>query len=137
MTKNLEKISLKLDLVSCNSNLESKIIKTIETAQKRKAKFKLEFFGLSFLVLVGVCISMFAKIFADFQSSVFYEYASILFSDTRFALTNWKPTLLLLIESAPVLDIFLVITMSGILLYLLSKTTKEVSIFLHSRLIYK
>ena len=135
-TNDIEKISLKLGMISCENNLENKIIKKIEKAQRREARIKLEFFGFSFFVITGICISVFSKVWADFQNSVFYEYASILFSDTRFALTNWKPTLLLLVESAPILDIFLIVTIVGVVLYLLSKTTKEASIFLQHKLIY-
>ncbi len=133
----LEKISLKLDMIPCEYNLEDKIIEKIEKAQRHNARIKLEFFGVSLFAIIGIGVSIFAKIFSDFQNSVFYDYASILFSDTRFALTNWKPTLLLLVESAPILDIFIIVTIVGVVLYLLSKTTKEASIFLQHKLIYK
>ena len=133
----LEKISLKLDMIPCEYNSEDKIIEKIEKAQRHNARIKLEFFGVSLFAIIGIGVSIFAKIFSDFQNSVFYDYASILFSDTRFALTNWKPTLLLLVESAPILDIFIIVTIVGVVLYLLSKTTKEASIFLQHNLIYK
>ena len=135
-TNDIEKISLKLSMISCDDSLENKIIEKVSKAQKKEVKLKLGFFGLSFVTVVASCFSIFAKILVDFQSSVFYEYASILISDSKFALMNWKPTLLLLLESAPILDIFLMVSILGILLYLLSMTTKEASILLKHKLIY-
>ena len=136
MTNNLEKISLKLDPILCEDNLENKILVSIQKIQKRNAEIKFSIFGLSFLSGLIISISLIGKIFANFQSSVFYEYSSILITDSKFALMNWKPTLLLLLESAPILDLFLMVSMLGILLYLLSKTTEEASIFLKPRLIH-
>ena len=137
MINDIEKISLNLTLIPCEEGLEKKILATIQKEQKRKAKIKFELFGLSLISSGSFFVYVFSKIFSDFQSSVFSDYASILISDSKFALMNWKQTLLLLLESAPIVDIFLIVSMLGILLYLLSKTTKEASLFLRPELIYK
>ena len=136
MTNELEKISLKLSQIQCEDNLENKIITSIRERQKRNAEIKFGVFGLSFLTVLISSFFILERIFVSFQSSVFYEYLSLLITDTKFAITNWKPTILILLESAPVIDLFLVVTMFGILLYLLSKTTAEASIFLKPRLIH-
>ncbi len=137
MIKNdLEKISLKLDPLPCENNLEEKILVSIQKIQKKNAEIKFGIFGLSFITGLIISISLIEKIFTNFQSSVFYEYSSILITDSKFAIMNWKPTLLLLLESAPILDLFIIVSMLGILLYLLSKTTEEASVFLKPRLIH-
>ncbi|MEI8337637.1 MAG: hypothetical protein WCF92_00645 [bacterium] len=136
-TIDLEKISLKLSSIQCEDNLENKIIASIRSRQKRNAEIKFGIFGLSFLTGLVSSFYILERIFINFQSSVFYEYLSLLISDTKFAITNWKPTILLLLESAPILDLFITVSIFGILLYLLSKTTEGASSFLRPRLIYK
>lgn len=133
----MEKNLLKIESTPCPEKLEEEILASIQSAQNKKVKIKLGLFGFSFLGIAGICVAMFLKILSDIQGSVFYEYASIIFSDTKFAFMNWKTTSLLLLESAPILDLFLIFLLSGLLLFLLSKTTREASLFFKPKLIYK
>jgi hypothetical protein len=102
--------------------LYEKILKRIQFESRRLAKIKFVLFGSSAIIsLAGVFFS-FQYILQEMSQSGFYNYLSLVFSDTGVVTTYWKEFSLLLAESAPVMGIIFflgaVLALLGSLKYL-------------------
>ncbi len=136
MEKDIEKIFLN-SKVKCPEELEQKVLFGIKEAKIKKAKMTFGIFAAAAASFGVFFVSIFSIILSNFTSSAFYKYASIIVSDSGVALTNWKQFSLVLLESAPIFDMFIAFTMLGVLLLLVSKAIREAGDFSKAKLIYK
>lgn len=96
---------------------------------KRTAQFKLGIFAFVGFVSCAGLVPTFEKLLADLARSGFYEYFSLIFSDTGSILSYWKELIFSLAESLPVMSTISAFTLLFIcflsLKYLMKQISKE------------
>lgn len=112
-----------------DSNLNGIVWSAIIARDKRAAQFKLWIFAfIGFVSFVGL-VPTFQKLFADLARSGFYEYFSLIFSDTGSVVSYWKELAFSLTESLPVMSIIFAFSLLFIcflsLKYLMKQIGKE------------
>jgi len=83
-------------------NLSEKIINRIEFVERRSAKMRLVFFGALAVASVVAFIPALKYLINDLNNSGFYQYLSLVFSDSGIILASWKEFSLSLAESLPI-----------------------------------
>ena len=108
------------------SNLVSKIVLSLDKKVSHDSKVKA--LGLSFVSFISFLISIpiISQIITSFTQSGFYNYISIIFSDSDVAFIYWKEILISLIESLPVLGIASLLTIALVFIWSTIKATSEV-----------
>jgi len=114
-------------------DLEQAVWSTIIARDKRTTRFKLwtySFVGLA--SFVGL-IPAFKILFTDLAHSGFYEYFSLIFSDTGSILSYWRELIFSLMESLPVVSIIFTLSLLFIcflsLRYLMKQIIRNELIF--------
>ena len=106
-----------LGVVLVPHSLRGRVCAYVARAQQRQARVRLALLSVfafcSGLTLVPVC----QYAVREFYASGFYDYASLFYSDSSFALSAKKELLYSLLESLPSLAILLVITCVGALVW--------------------
>jgi hypothetical protein len=93
------------------SDLKQIVWSTIVAREKRTTRFKLWSFGLlGFISLAGL-IPAFKMLLTDMAHSGFYEYFSLIFSDTGSIFSYWKELTLSITESLPVVSIIFTLSL--------------------------
>jgi len=125
MNKNLREVFSRVNLKP-NAGLADNIWNSIVMREKRIAKLKLGLFSLiGMLSLVGA-VPVFKTLITDFTQSGFYEYFSLIFSDSGLILSIWREFVFSLIESLPVLSIILSLTLIFIFFLSLKYAMKQI-----------
>ena len=93
------------------ANLSGNIWRKIIARDNLTVRFKLWAFGFAGLASLGGLIPVFKILFADFVRSGFFEYFSLIFSDTGSILSSWKEFVSSLMESLPVVSVVLTLSL--------------------------
>ncbi len=110
-----------------NQDLERLVWGSIIKRDKRNAQFKLWAFGLvGFASLTGL-IPALKILFTDMARSGFYEYFSLIFSDTRSVIFYWKELSFSLAESLPIISIVSALSLLFICFLSLKYLMKQVN----------
>lgn len=100
------------------------VLVRIAALERRAARTRALLFGaLSVLSLVALVPTL-QYAGEQFYASGFYDYASLLFSDTSLALTYWREFALSLLESLPSLALLLLIPIVVVLLWSLTRAAQ-------------
>lgn len=104
-------------------NLASNIILRVDTKIKQNAKLKA--LGLSFVSMCSLFISIpiIFQIITSFTQSGFYNYLSIIFSDSDVAIIYWKEILMSLVESLPIVGIVGLLAVTLVFVWSILKAT--------------
>ena len=115
------------------SDLEQVVWSTIVAREKRVTQFKLWAYGFVGLVSFAGLIPAFKILFTDLAHSGFYEYFSLIFSDTGSIFSYWKELTLSITESLPVFSIIFTLSLLFIcflsLRYLMKQIIRNELIF--------
>lgn len=114
--------------VEVPENLSEKIINRIGLVEKRFARTRLVFFGALALASVIAFIPALKYLINDFSNSGFYQYLSLIFSDSEVILASWREFSLSLAESLPFLSIAALFSVIFALLWSLKLTFKNIKI---------
>ncbi len=107
MNEEFKKVLNKVDIgeVSVPHRLAESIILKIDAKAKQNAKLKTFGLGTVSALSVTASIPIISQIITSFTQSGFYNYLSIIFSDSDVAIVYWKEILISLAESLPVIGI--------------------------------
>lgn len=107
-------------------NLVNKIILSVDKKVSHDSKIKA--LGLSFVSFISFLISIpiISQIITSFTQSGFYNYISIIFSDSDVVFIYWKEILISLIESLPVIGIASLLAIAVVFIWSTIKATSEV-----------
>ncbi len=105
MDDNYEKLFRKLDQFEPSEKLHTHIMTRINLEQKRSARMRLIFLGTMAIASFAAMISSFQYAMREFYQSGFYEYLSLLLSDSGYILASWKEFSISLVESMPLVEI--------------------------------
>ena len=97
-------------------NLFKLILARIENEKRRMAKIRLIYSGVAGGVSIVALVPMVKFFISDFLQSGFWNYFSLIFSDSGAVLSYWKELGLSLLESLPVLSSAVVLVLVLILL---------------------
>jgi len=101
-----------------DANLAENVWRTIVLRNKRMAQFKLWSFAATGIVSLAGLVPAFKILSNDLAQSGFYEYFSLIFSDSRLIISYWKELVFSLAESLPTVSI--IFTLSLIFVFFLS-----------------
>lgn len=107
--------------------LASGIWLTITMREKRMARYKLWAFALTGLASFEGLVPAFKILLGDFARSGFYEYFSLIFSNSGSILSYWKEFVFSLAESLPTMSIILTLSLVFILILSLKNLTKQIN----------
>jgi len=125
MEKDLKKAFQNISFEPKNDLAES-IWLMVLSRERRIIRIKLYVFSSTlFLSLLGF-IPVFKALFAEFTQSGFYEYFSLVFSSGNNLVSYWKELVLSLVESLPVLNIILSLSLIFIFLWSLRYVLKQI-----------
>lgn len=116
MDRNLNKIFQKT-MYSPKSELSEDIFVAISIKEKRNNYIKLSIYSITGVLSLSGFFVIVKQLFSDFYSSGFYDYLSLVFSNSK-ALYFWKEITLSLAESLPVTN--LILLLSSIFVFVLS-----------------
>ncbi len=125
MLQNYNKILDNLEMQEPTPELYRSILTNIETARIRSARQRLVFFAGVALVSVAGLVSASQYVLQEFYRSGFYDYVSLIFSDSSSLVNSWKEFGLVLAESLPALALATALTMLFVLLGSLRSTVKN------------
>ncbi|MEI6042421.1 MAG: hypothetical protein WCQ00_02535 [bacterium] len=113
-------------VISAPYDLANRIIFSIDEKAKQNAKYKA--LGLSFVSMISffVSIPIIAQIITSFTQSGFYNYVSIIFSDSDVAMVYWKEIVMSLAESLPIIGIASLLAVAVIFTWSILKATSVV-----------
>lgn len=96
----------------------------ISLLERRTARVRVVLFGVLSVVSLAALIPALQYAGQQFYASGFYDYATLLFSDSSLALTYWREFGLSLTESIPSLALLLLIPIVALLLWSLKRTAQ-------------
>ena len=107
MNTEFRKILDKIDNkeISIPKNLVDNIVLRIEKESHKEAKLRAISLSLVSVTSLLISIPIISSLITSFTQSGFYNYLSIIFSDSDVAITYWKEILMSLAESLPVIGI--------------------------------
>lgn len=110
-----------------SANLPEKVWHRILTRDKHITQFKLwTFASIGFVSLAGL-VPAFKTLINDFTQSGFYEYSSLIFSDSGLIFSYWKEYMLSLAESLPMISIIFTLSLVFVLFLSLRYLVKQIS----------
>ncbi len=101
--------------------LKGSIISSIKIEERKIVRRKIVLSSLAIIASAFSLIFLFGYLRESFYKSGFYEYLSLLSSDSDVVLVYWKDFILSLLDSTPV--VYLTLSISSILALLLSVRT--------------
>lgn len=107
--------------ISVPGNLINNIVLVVDQKAKQTVGFKTLGLILVSFVSVATSVPIISHIFTSFTQSGFYNYLSIIFSDSDVALVYWKEILISLAESLPVIGIVGLLTVTAIFVWSILK----------------
>ena len=110
MSDNFEKLFNKLEQFEPSEKLRANILARIDFEKRRSFRIRLAVLGTVAAASFGAVIPSFQYAWRAFFQSGFYEYLSLLFSDSGAVLASWKTFILSLAETIPLAEmtIFLI-----------------------------
>jgi len=109
MDNDLRNLFRKFENVRPPEKLYFSIVERVQAEQLARAKRRFVFFLITAIASLVALVPALQALISDYYRSGFYQYLSVIFSDSNLALTYWKDFLLLLTDAFPV-------TATGILL---------------------
>jgi hypothetical protein len=108
-------------------DLNEKIWSTIAVRNKRNAQNKFWIFAfMGFSSTIGL-IPVVKILLTDLSQSGFYEYSSLLFSDSAIIVSYWKELILILAESLPIMSIILTLSLVFVLFLSFRYAMKQIN----------
>lgn len=111
------------------------ILARIEREKRRIARIRLAFFGIVAGASLASIIPSFQYVMREFAQSGFYEYLSLLFSDSGAVLASWREFALSLAESLPITEITIFLVM--VFVFLVSAKLAIKNIYINSNRKFK
>jgi len=102
--------------------LSAHVLARVAFARRREARVRAAVLGVLVACLVGALTFLLQYAASELYTSGFYEYASLLFSNSGFVLASWREMGFLLLESLPAIALLLVLAASAALVYLVRRT---------------
>ena len=134
--KDYEKLFKNLYSLEPPERLYQAILARIEVEKIRAARIRVGLLGFVALISVVAVVPIFQYIVREFAQSGFYQYASLLISDSGVLIAHWKEFMLSLVESTPILGATIFLSIIFVLLSSLRLAIKNIRIaFLSSQLI--
>src|SRR3989344_1902172 len=101
MSDNFEKLFNKLEQFEPSEKLRANILARIDFEKRRSFRIRLAVLGTVAAASFGAAIPSFQYAWRAFFQSGFYEYLSLLFSDSGAVLSSWKTFTLSLPAATP------------------------------------
>lgn len=105
MNDNYEKLFSRLERLEPSDKLRAGILARIDFERSRSARIRLAFLGIASAASLAAMIPSFQYVAREFYQSGFYQYLSLLFSDSGAVLASWKVFALSLVEALPLAEI--------------------------------
>ncbi len=125
MDTNIDKLFSKLEVFEPNSRLYSKILEKIEYKQRSFARRRFFVFLFLFLGSSIALIPISNMFYTDFAQSGFFQFFSLIFSDSKLIAYYWHNFALILMESLPVVSSIIFFTVLFIILESLRFLTRD------------
>jgi hypothetical protein len=109
------------------------VLARIEFAHRRAAAFRVAALGTVTLLSGASLYSAISYASNEFYTSGFYDFLSLLFSDSATALSHWQEISLSLAESLPSLAILLLLSITTVFLWSLRHTVRDVKVVFRTR----
>lgn len=133
MDKNIDKLFSELEVFEPDVALYSKILENIKNKQRSFARRRFFVFLLLFLTSSIALIPTFNMLYVDFVRSGFFQFFSLIFSDSRLIVSYWHNFIIILMESLPVVSLILFFVIVFIMLESLRFLTRDAKfIFSHN-----
>lgn len=105
MKNNFETLLEKMDQIDPPEALRAGILARINRENKNRVRTRLAFFGTLAAVSFAIMILSFQYTAQGFYKSGFYQYFSLIFSDSGVILASWKEFAISLAEIIPIAEI--------------------------------
>ena len=129
MNNNYEKLFQKLEQIEPSEQLRSRIMSSIRLEARRFARIRLAFFGTAAMVSLAGMIPSFQYAAREFYQSGFYEYLSLLFSDSGAVISSWKTFAFSLAETMPLAELTIFLAIALVFLISAGLAIKNINIF--------
>ena len=125
MRENLKRAFLKASYQP-EAGLADDLWQTIEKRKNRSAHFKLTILSITGGASISGLASTLKILSGDLAQSGFYEYFSLIFSDSRLMLAYWKELAFSLAESLPIMSMIISLSLIFILFLSLKHLMKQI-----------
>ncbi|MDD4931085.1 MAG: hypothetical protein PHG66_02920 [Candidatus Colwellbacteria bacterium] len=105
------------DRIETPIGLENKIIERISIEKRRAIKIKMAFFGSLAIGSAALCVPLAINTAGAFASSGFFQYFSLLFSDSAVIFSSLSDFGSVLLESLPMMEIIAILATASVLLW--------------------
>ncbi len=115
-----------------SQNLVQKILFAIDEKQRRSLRFRVILSGSLALIALIAFIPAWREFQTEISQSGFWQFVSLLFSDSHFVVAYWNDLLFSLLESLPIVSTMAVLGVFFIFLSSLSSLVKNIGgAFIH------
>lgn len=128
MSDNYKKLFQNLEQIEPSQKLRAGVLARIDFEKRRSARIRLAFFGAVAVTSLVAIIPSFQYVAREFSQSGFYQYLSLLFSDSGFILASWKEFSASLVESLPLFEITIFLATVFTLLFSARSAVKNIFI---------
>ena len=115
---------------SIPKDLSSRIVFRIDQKARKTAIIKAFSMGLISLCSLVASVPLIYNAINAFTQSGFYNYLSIIFSDSDIAITYWREISLTIAESIPVISVVSLLVILAVFIWSTLKATSEVKLAL-------
>ena len=129
MSNNFEKLFNKLEQFEPSEKLRDGILARIDFEKRRSARIRFAALGTVATASFGAMIPSFQYAWRAVFQSGFYEYFSLLFSDSGAVLASWKTFALSLAETIPLVELTIFLIAVFIFLISVRMAIKNIGIF--------
>lgn len=125
---NYKKLFQKLEQMEPSEKLRDGILTRIDFEKRRSAMIRLAFLGTLATASFTAMILFFQDLMREFYQYGFYQYFSLIFSDGSVVMSYWKELTLSLAESAPLIEITILLAMILVFLVSLKLAIKNIGV---------
>lgn len=113
-------------------DLETKILNKIYNERRKNTFIKTSFLGATSIASLFGLINVGVILWQSFVQTGFYEYLSLIFSDSSVLSTYWKEYTLSLIESLPLVGLISLLAIAIVFVWSSAKAVRNVQFMLQT-----
>ncbi len=117
---------MNIGYIDIPNGLENKIILRINKEKKKILIFKISYTSIILFASILAMMPIINNLLDNLKASGFYEYISLIYSDSGILLSYWKEFIMLVTSSLPFFTIAISLTILGILIWSLSNLNKNI-----------
>jgi hypothetical protein len=110
-----------------SNSIEERVMRRIQSTKLRRAKMRIFCFGITSILASIGSIPVIVWLITAAKNSGFYEYASLLISDSAVVFANWKLFISSMAESMPIFEMTLTLGIIFVFVYALRSIAFAIS----------